>query len=149
MWTSPVASSLPARSIWAAFALVLSLGPVGCSDSTNQVAPGADASPVDGAPADASPVDGPPADAAPVDASPVDGSPVDAAPVDAAPDGSAPLSLLAAGATQSSVRAAVPAFAAHSGLAINFTFGSAGALRNEILTGTSGADVAIVTPAVI
>ena len=45
--------------------------------------------------------------------------------------------------------AAVPGFATQSGLTINFTFDSVGSLRDQILTGHSGADVAIVTPAVI
>lgn len=45
--------------------------------------------------------------------------------------------------------ATVPDFATQNGLTINFTFGSAGSLRDQILTGTSGADVAILTPAVI
>jgi molybdate transport system substrate-binding protein len=120
------------RSLWTACALVLSVAPASCSDSQHQGA--ADASP---APADAAP------DAAPVDAA------ADAAPVDAAPDASTPLSLLAAGATKAPVTAAVPGFATQNGLTINITFGSAGALRDQILTGTSGADVAIVTPAVI
>ena len=64
-------------------------------------------------------------------------------------DASAPLSLFATGAVQASVMAAVPGFATQNGLTINFTFGSAGSLRDQILTGTSGADVAIVTPAAI
>jgi molybdate transport system substrate-binding protein len=69
--------------------------------------------------------------------------------VGASAEASTALSLFAAGATQSSVTAAVPGFAAQSGLTIHITFGSAGALRDQILTGTSGADVAIVTPAVV
>jgi len=69
--------------------------------------------------------------------------------VDASAEASTALSLFAAGATQSSVTAAVPGFATQSGLTIHVTFGSAGALRDQILTGTSGADVAIVTPAVV
>jgi molybdate transport system substrate-binding protein len=72
-----------------------------------------------------------------------------ATPVDVTPDASAPLSVFAAGATQVSVMAVVPDFATRNGLAINYTFGTAGSLRDQILTGTSGADVAIVTPAVI
>jgi molybdate transport system substrate-binding protein len=60
-----------------------------------------------------------------------------------------PLSLFSAGATQASVRASVPGFASGAGLSIDYTFGSAGALRDRILTGTSGADVAILTPAAI
>src|SRR5215471_2069217 len=70
-------------------------------------------------------------------------------PVDSPPDGSASLSLFAAGATEPAVMAAVPGFATQSGLTINFTFDSVGSLRDQILTGHSGADVAIVTPAVI
>ncbi len=70
-------------------------------------------------------------------------------PADASPDAVASLSLFAAGATQASVLAAVPGFATQSGLTITYTFGSAGSLRDQILTGTSGADVAIITPAVV
>ena len=69
--------------------------------------------------------------------------------MDALPDASAPLSVFAAGALQVSVMATVPDFATQNGLTINLTFGSAGSLRDQILTGTSGADVALVTPAVI
>jgi molybdate transport system substrate-binding protein len=69
--------------------------------------------------------------------------------VDAPSEASAPLSLFSAGAVEAAVRAAVPGFATESGFTINFTFGSAGSLRDQILTGTSGADVAIVTPAVV
>jgi molybdate transport system substrate-binding protein len=121
-----------ARSLWTAFALMLSVAPAGCSDNPHQVA---SASPMD---ASASPVD---ASALPADAS--------ASPADVSAEASAPLSLFAAGATQASVMAAVPGFATQSGLTINFTFGNAGSLRDQILTGTSGADVAIVTPAVV
>lgn len=79
-----------------------------------------------------------------------DASPDAAAPAtDASPDAPASLSLFAAGATQASVLAAVPGFATQSGLAIAYTFGSAGSLRDQILAGTSGADVAIITPAVV
>lgn len=69
--------------------------------------------------------------------------------VDAPSDASTTLSMLAAGATQAAVMAGVPGFAAQNGLTVNLMFGSAGALRDQILTGTSGADVAIVTPAVV
>ena len=96
------------------------VAPVGCSDKEH-------ASPT--------PVDVPPDAAAPA--------------VDAPLDALAPLSLFATGATQASVMAVVPDFATRNGLTITLTFGSAGALRDQILTGTSGADVAIVTPAVI
>jgi molybdate transport system substrate-binding protein len=107
------------RTLWTAFALMLSVAPAGCSHNQNQGA---------------------------VDAA----SPVDAGSrVDAAADASAPLSLFAAGATQAPVTALVPGFAAQKGLTINLTFGSAGSLRDQILTGTSGADVAIVTPTVV
>lgn len=80
---------------------------------------------------------------------PPDASPVTTPPTDAAPDVPAALSLFAAGATQASVMATVPGFATQSGLTINFTFGSAGSLRDQILAGNSGADVALVTPAVV
>jgi molybdate transport system substrate-binding protein len=72
-----------------------------------------------------------------------------ASPAEAPPDASASLSLFAAGATQAPVMAAVPGFATESGFTINFTFGSVGSLRDQILTGTSAADVALVTPAVV
>jgi molybdate transport system substrate-binding protein len=100
---------------------MLSLAPAACSDNKHPVALGASVSPTD---ADAS-----------------------VSPTDA--DVSAPLALFATGATQAPVMAAVPGFATENGLTINFTFGSAGSLRDQILTGTSGADVAIVTPAAI
>jgi molybdate transport system substrate-binding protein len=111
-----------ARSLSTVFALVVSLSSGGCKDN-NQLA-GSEATTL-------------PTDAAP-----------DATP-DASPDAAAPLSMFAAGATQVSVMAAVPGFATQNGLTINFTFGAAGALRDQILTGTSGADVALVTPAVV
>jgi molybdate transport system substrate-binding protein len=77
------------------------------------------------------------------------GSQVITPPADASPDAPAVLSLFAAGATQASVMALVPDFAAQNGLTINLTFGSVGSLRDQILTGASGADVAVLTPAVI
>jgi molybdate transport system substrate-binding protein len=118
--------NLAARSLWTAFAFMLSLAPVGCSDNKNDVPLDASTTPVD-APADAAAL----------------------SPVDALPDAPASLSLFSAGATQPAVMAAVPGFAAQNGLTIHFTFGSVGSLRDQILTGTSGADVAIVTPAIV
>jgi molybdate transport system substrate-binding protein len=59
------------------------------------------------------------------------------------------LSLFAAGATRASVLGLVPEFAAKNGLAIQFTFGSVGSLRDQILAGSSAADVAVLTPLVI
>jgi molybdate transport system substrate-binding protein len=69
--------------------------------------------------------------------------------VDAQAEASAPLSLFAAGATQAPVMAAIPGFETDNGFTVNSTFGSVGSLRDQILTGTSGADVAIVTPAIV
>lgn len=77
-----------------------------------------------------------------------DADSTDAGP-DATPVATGRLSLFAAGATQASVMALVPGFATENGLTIDLTFDSAGSLRDQILTGTSGADVALVTPAVI
>jgi molybdate transport system substrate-binding protein len=116
--------------------MMLSLAPSGCSDKKSQVAQDASAVPVD-ANSDAS--------AVPVDANP-DAS---ASPADVPSNALTPLALFAAGATKPAVVGTVPGFATATGLIINFTFGSAGALRDQILTGTSGADVAIVPPAVI
>jgi molybdate transport system substrate-binding protein len=59
-----------------------------------------------------------------------------------------PLNLLAAGATEPSVRDEIGLFNTQSGLTVNFTFGSAGALRDMVLGGTP-ADVVVVTPAII
>ena len=125
---APLATGLPMPSLGIAFALVLSLAPGGCTDTNHQVT---------------SPVDLP-TDAA---ASPDDAPPVDVPPEAPAP--AAPLSLFATGATQASVMDAVPGFATQNGLTINLRFASAGSVRDQILTGTSGADLAIVTPAVI
>jgi len=132
-------SNLSAHSPGTALAVVLCLAPVGCSDAMDQAA-AAPVCTVDASTVDASTVDVSTADASSADVSQAG---------DAGLDASAALSLLAAGATQFSVMAAVPGFAIQNGLTINYTFGSAGSLRNEILTGTSGADIAIVTPAVI
>lgn len=83
-------------------------------------------------------------------ASPVEvASDASAPAVDAATSAPVPLSLFAAGAVRASVLASVPDFAAAANLSIDYVFGSAGALRDQILTRTSGADVAILTPAVI
>lgn len=60
----------------------------------------------------------------------------------------APLNLLAAGATEAAVRDEIGIFNTQSGLTVNFTFGSAGALRDMVLGGTP-ADVVVVTPAII
>jgi molybdate transport system substrate-binding protein len=110
----------PRRSVHRALKLLLVLAPAGCSDSKSELA--------------------------------LDelGVPVEVLP-DASTQASdaSPLSLFAAGATQASVRAAVPDFASGANLSIDYTFGSAGALRDRILTGTSGADVVILTPAAI
>jgi molybdate transport system substrate-binding protein len=112
------------RKLWTVIALVVSLVPAGCSDKKPATSD--------------------------VTSSPTDASSDALAPsVDASPDAPAVLSLFSAGAIQASVVAAVPEFATQSGLTITFTFGSAGALRDQILTGTSGADVAVVTPAVV
>jgi molybdate transport system substrate-binding protein len=123
-----VRSSVTRNAVWTVLALVVSVAQAGCKDDksppgSDVTTPGADAS------ADAT------------DASPN-------AP-DASADATASLSLFAAGATQAAVMAGVSGFAAQSGLTITYTFGSAGSLRDQILTGTSGADVAIVTPAVV
>lgn len=60
----------------------------------------------------------------------------------------APLNLLAAGATEAAVRDEIGIFNTQSGLTVNFTFGSAGAVRDMVLSGTP-ADVVVVTPAII
>lgn len=60
----------------------------------------------------------------------------------------APLNLLAAGATEAAVRDEIGSFSTQSGLAVNFTFGSAGVVRDMVLGGTP-ADVVVVTPAII
>jgi len=60
----------------------------------------------------------------------------------------APLNLLAAGATEPAVRDEIGIFHTQSGLTVNMTFGSAGALRDMVLGGTA-ADVVVVTPAII
>jgi molybdate transport system substrate-binding protein len=67
---------------------------------------------------------------------------------DTPPPPPAPLNLLAAGATEPSVRDEIGIFNTQSGLTVNFTFGSAGALRDMVLGGTP-ADVVVVTPAII
>ena len=59
-----------------------------------------------------------------------------------------PLNLLAAGATEDTVRDEIGVFNTQSGLTVNFTFGSAGAVRDMVLNGTP-ADVVVVTPAII
>jgi len=58
------------------------------------------------------------------------------------------LTLVAAGATQDAVTDEIGAFEQQSGIQVTATFGSAGALRDQILGGAA-VDVAIVTPAVI
>jgi molybdate transport system substrate-binding protein len=113
----------PARPVGTALALLLAL--TGCSDDRSVVTREALASTVK----------------VPPDASP--------SPADASSSPAIPLSLFAAGATQASVMASVPGFASAANLSIEYTFGSAGALRDRISTGTSGADVAILTPAVL
>jgi molybdate transport system substrate-binding protein len=114
---------------------LLSLAPAACSDNKDQPI-------ADGSPSSANGA----SDALP---SSVDAESDASAFPEGAPTDASALSMFAAGATQAAVMAAVPGFAAQSGFTVVLTFGSAGALRDRILTGTSGADVAIVTPAVV
>jgi molybdate transport system substrate-binding protein len=58
------------------------------------------------------------------------------------------LTLLAAGASQDAVMDEIGVFEQQTGIQVTATFGSAGALRDQILGGAA-VDVAIVTPAVI
>ena len=58
------------------------------------------------------------------------------------------MTLVAAGATQDAVTDEISVFEHQTGIQVDATFGSAGALRDQILGGAA-VDVAIVTPAVI
>jgi molybdate transport system substrate-binding protein len=59
-----------------------------------------------------------------------------------------PLRFLAAGATEASVRDKIGVFEAQTRLALEYSFGAVGALRDKVIAGEP-ADVVVVTPAII
>jgi len=58
------------------------------------------------------------------------------------------LAVLAAGATESTLRLALPSFEAQTGHTVKVSYGAVGLLRDRVLAG-SAADLVIVTPAIV